>query len=79
MKLLVAIVLGAMLVAPALAQQPDAGALQKAIAVIQAQRNQAMDAAANCEVNASRATEALTKAEARIKELEDKYEPKAKP
>lgn len=56
----------------ALAQQPDPIFLQKAIAAVQTQRNLAMDTAAVAEAKVAQLTEELTKAQARIKELEDK-------
>lgn len=57
---------------PAFAQQPDPIFLQKAIAAVQTQRNLAMDTAAVAEAKVAQLTEELTKAQARIKELEDK-------
>lgn len=57
---------------PALAQQADPAFLQRAITAIQAQRNLALDAQAVAEARVAMQTEELTKAQARIKELEDK-------
>lgn len=59
-----------------LAQQADPAFLQKALGAMQSQRNQAMDALAVSEAKAQMAADQITKEQARIKELEDKYEPK---
>ena len=61
---------------PAFAQQPDPAFMQKAITALQAQRNQALDSAAVAEAKASGVSDELNNAKNRIKELEDKYEPK---
>ena len=62
------------LTSPAIAQQapPDPAVLQRALSALQAQRNQAMDAAASAEIKAAGLAEDLAKAQARIKELEPK-------
>jgi hypothetical protein len=58
---------------PALAQQaPDAAFLQRAITVLQGQRNQAMDAQAVAAAQVATLTDHLAKAKARIMELEPK-------
>jgi hypothetical protein len=49
-------------------QQPDAQFLQRAIAALQAQRNQALDAAASAEARAAGLADDLAKAQTRIKE-----------
>jgi hypothetical protein len=60
---------------PAFAQQqPDAQFLQRAIVALQTQRNQALDAAAGAEARAAGLADDLAKAQARIKELEQKQE-----
>lgn len=56
----------------ALAEQPDAAFLQKAIGAVQTQRNLALDAAAAAEAKVSIISDDLAKAQARIKELEAK-------
>lgn len=64
---------------PALAEQkPDPEFLQKALTVMQAQRNNAMDADAVAEAKLATTTDELAKAQARIKELEAKSGDKAK-
>lgn len=50
----------------------DPALLQRALNVLQAQRNQAMDSAAIAEARAAGLTDDLAKANARIKELEPK-------
>lgn len=68
-----------LLTTPALAQQqssPDPAFMQRAISSLQVQRNQAMDAAAINEAKAAGLADDLTKAQARIKELEKKPEEK---
>lgn len=57
-------------------EQDKNGLLQKALSVVQAQRNQAMDAAAQAEVRVVSLADELAKAQARIKELEHKSEGK---
>lgn len=66
--------LAAMLLMPAAnAQQaPDTAALQRAIAALQAQRNQAWDVAVTLEMKAASLAEDLAKAQAKVKELEEK-------
>jgi TolA-binding protein len=74
-----AIIIGlSMIVATsALAQQtPDPAFLQRAIGVLQTQRNTAMDAQVVTEAKVAELTEELAKAQARIKELEAKAEEK---
>ena len=63
---------------PALAQQPapDPAFLQNALTALQAQRNGAFDQEAVCEANGKKIADALKTAQDRVKELEDKYEPK---
>lgn len=58
-------------------QQPDTALLQRAANAIQAQRNQAMDAAAVAEARAAGLAEDLAKSNARIKELEGRATPPA--
>jgi hypothetical protein len=55
-------------------QRPDPALLQKIIGSMQAQRNQAMDAAAIAEARGAGLADDLAKAQARIKELEPKPE-----
>jgi len=58
---------------PALAQQqPDIAALQRAVAVLQQQRNAAMDALANSEVQRALLAEEIEKLKAKVAELERK-------
>lgn len=57
---------------PANAEQPDLQVLQRAVSILQAQRNQAQDSAAAAEVKAAGLADDLAKAQARIKELESK-------
>src|SRR5438874_1400178 len=52
--------------------------MAKAIATLQQQRNGAADAQASAEARASLLADEVTKLTARVKELETKYEPKAK-
>lgn len=59
---------------PALGQQPDPAFLQRALSVMQQQRNAAMDAAAGQQARADGLADELAKAQARIKELEPKKE-----
>lgn len=68
--------LASLLSTPAFAQQPDPAVLQRAITVLQAQRNQALDSAASEAVRAEGLSDDLAKARARIKELEPKPEQK---
>lgn len=68
-----------LLMSVAYAQQPDIPFLQRAIAALQAQRNQAYDQAVMSEAKATGALEDLSKAQARIKELEDKTKTEVKP
>lgn len=64
---------------PAFAQQPpDIPTLQKAIAVMQAQRNQAFDAQAGAEVRAATLAEENARLKAQVQALEAKA-PKDKP
>jgi hypothetical protein len=62
----------------AVAQQADPQFLQRAVPVLQAQRNQALDAAAAQQARADGLADDLAKAQARIKELEQKQEPPPK-
>lgn len=56
-------------------QQPDPAFLQRALAAMQAQRNQAQDSAAVAEARAAGLSDDLAKAQARIKEIESKSAP----
>lgn len=69
-----------LLAAPALAQQqpPDPATLQRALGALQTQRNQAFDLAASWEARAGGLADELTKANARLKELEPKPADKPK-
>jgi hypothetical protein len=71
MKKLIALILISV-ATPAVAQQPDPVFLQHALASIQAQRNQAMDAAAVSDAKVATLTEDLARANAKLKELEPK-------
>ncbi len=53
-------------------QALDTAALQRAIAALQAQRNQAMDVAVTLEMKAASLAADLAKAQAKVKELEEK-------
>lgn len=57
---------------PALAQQPDPAFMQKTIAALQAQRNEALDWRAALEAKLALAMDENTKLTARVKELEEK-------
>jgi hypothetical protein len=57
---------------------PDAAFMQRAITSLQAQRNTALDNQAVAEAKASGLAEDLTKANTKIKELEDKINPPKK-
>lgn len=59
-------------------QQPDPAFLQRSISIVQAQRNQALDSVAFLAAKVDGLTEELTKAQARIKELETEKENAAK-
>lgn len=61
---------------PAIAQQADTAFLQRAISVLQAQRNTALDQAALAEAKLAGLADDLAKANARIKSLEDAAAPK---
>lgn len=63
---------------PVFAQQPDLPFLQRAVGSLQAQRNAALDAQVVAEAKVAGLTEDLAKANARIKELEDKDTPPTK-
>jgi hypothetical protein len=69
----------ALLSTPAFAQQSDPAFLNRAIAVLQAQRNQALDSVAAERARADGLSDDLAKAQARIRELEPKPEAKAPP
>lgn len=74
-------ILGASLVllastASAQQQAPDPAFLQRALSVMQAQRNQAMDTAAVQQARADGLADELAKAQARVKELEPKPDEK---
>lgn len=66
------VIAAAIMAIPAHAQTVDPAMLQKAITVIQAQRNQAFDAQANAEIRAATIAEENAKLKARVQELEDK-------
>jgi hypothetical protein len=66
------ILAGLLATTPTLAQQPDPAVMQRALNVLQAQRNQALDAAASAEVRAAGLAEELAKTQAQLKELEAK-------
>lgn len=67
-------------ISTALAQQPpDIATLQKAIAVIQQQRNQAFDAQAGAEVRAATLAEENARLKAQVQELEAKAKPPSEP
>ena len=75
MKRLVCAIL--LLATPAFAQQqPDPAFLQRALASMQSQRNQAMDALAVSEAKSAGLADDLAKAQIRIKELDDKTKKK---
>ena len=59
----------------ALAQTADPELIQKILPSLQAQRNNALDAVAVAEGRLALANDQLTKANAKIKELEDKLNP----
>jgi hypothetical protein len=64
----------------AFAQQPlDSAFMQNALTALQAQRNGALDQEAVCEANGKKVADTLKTAQDRVKELEDKYEPKKPP
>lgn len=58
------------LVTPAFAQQPDPATMQKAITVLQQQRNSAMDQAASAQTEAMRLADEVAKLKAEIAELQ---------
>lgn len=58
------------LVTPAFAQQPDPATMQKAITVLQQQRNSAMDQAASAQTEAMRLVDEVAKLKAEIAELQ---------
>ena len=60
---------------PALAQQIDSAFLQRALGVLQTQRNNALDAQASAEARAAGLVEELAKANAKIKELTEQTKP----
>lgn len=67
-----------LIASPAAAQQTDPAFLNRAIAVLQAQRNAAMDSVAAEKARADGLAEDLAKAQARIRELEKPAAPEAK-
>jgi len=74
---LLAVAAALSLVSPAFAQQqPDPAFLQRALASMQSQRNQAMDALAVSEAKSAGLADDLAKAQIRIKELDDKTKKK---
>lgn len=74
MRFLIAFLL---IATPALAQQqpPDPKFMERAIQVLQTQRNQALDGQAAETARAAGLTEDLAKAQAEVKRLTEKYEP----
>lgn len=73
-----AVLLLALLAAPAFAQQsPDPAALQKAILALQSQRNAALDQAAGFQVQAATLAEENDKLKKQVEELQKKAESKA--
>lgn len=62
----------AFIASPAIAQQSDPAFIARALAVVQAQRNQAMDQAAGEKARADGLAEDLARAQSVIKELEAK-------
>jgi len=77
MMRLLAVAAALSLVSPAFAQQqPDPAFLQRALASMQSQRNQAMDALAVSEAKSAGLADDLAKAQIRIKELDDKTKKK---
>lgn len=71
MKRLTACLVALALCGPAVAEeQPDAATLQKALTLVQAQRNRALDAQLNAEVSAALFADENAKLKARVKELE---------
>lgn len=77
-RLLLGAAVACLLAASASAQQPDPAFMQKTIAALQAQRNEAMDWRAALEAKLSLVTDENAKLQARIKELEATA-PKAEP
>lgn len=75
LKLILAITL---LVLPAFAQQPDLLTLQKAAAVLQIQRDRAINDHANAEIRAALLADEIIALKARIAELEKKEKSDAK-
>lgn len=59
-----------LLASPATAQTPDPAFLQKAVAVLQQQRNAAMDGQAQAQTQAAMLADDVEKLKARVKELE---------
>ena len=76
MKYILAVVLVALPGISFAETAPDPVLLQRAIVVLQQQRNQAMDSAADMQVKAQGLAEELAKAKEKIKELEAKAEKK---
>ena len=64
-----------LLMEPAVAQQPDIPTLQRAVAVLQAQRNTAYDLQAQSEIRAAGLAQENEQLKVRIKELEAKLPP----
>jgi len=65
-----------LLTGPALAQVPDVATLQRAITVLQQQRNHAMDALANTEVQRAALAEQVEKLKADVEELKKRADSK---
>lgn len=59
-------------------QQPDPAFMQRAIVALQTQRNNALDAQLVAEARLQGVTDELAKANAKLKELEDKKAPEKK-
>lgn len=72
------VILALFFATPAQAQQSDPATLQRLLAAIEAQRNQALTQHAYAEAKAAALTEDLAKAKAQIKELESQ-KPKESP
>jgi hypothetical protein len=73
------LLVSALIITPAVAQQPDPAFMQRAIVALQTQRNAALDTAVVSEAKVNGLLDDLSKANAKIKELEDKLKPVDKP
>lgn len=65
-------ILGLLFATPVFAQQPDPAFMQRAIPILQTQRNAALDQAVAEKARADGLADDVAKAQARIKELESK-------